>query len=133
MSTTSGCVFAAADVRRLILAASARKVSTILLVHDQGIYLMGQGMASGQGPIIYARGCHPRRNPDFWEHSRTLVGGDDFVERFSLEDIRSAMDTPSATALIFTVTSSQITLMVESFVPPSRTSSSGASECPPTA
>ena len=103
MPDTNACVFAAADVRRLLAAAEAKGVGTILLVHDQGIYLMGQGMPSGRNPIIYARGCHPQRDCDFWEHSRDLVGGDDFVERFSLSDIRSAIDTPSATALIFRV------------------------------
>jgi hypothetical protein len=54
------------------------------LVHDQGIYLMSNGFpALPQGEnVVYAEGCEPdpERNPDWWDHCRELVGGDDFVD-----------------------------------------------------
>ncbi|WP_329646886.1 DUF3085 domain-containing protein [Hyphomicrobium sp.] len=34
----------------------------------------------GARTIVYAEGCHPEKDDDWWETSRNLVGGDDFGE-----------------------------------------------------
>jgi hypothetical protein len=61
----------------------------LVLVHDEGVYLMSGGLpglkakngkTSESQAVVYARGCNPRKNKDCWDHSRELVGGDDFAE-----------------------------------------------------
>jgi Protein of unknown function (DUF3085) len=58
---------------------------SVLLVHDQGVYLMSNGeprdiIKDQTSFVAYARGCHPIADDDWWETSRALVGGDDFGE-----------------------------------------------------
>jgi hypothetical protein len=62
------------------------RLPALHFVHDQGVYLMSNGLpADLTGPndhcyVVYAQDCDPNQNDDFWETSRALVGGDDFVE-----------------------------------------------------
>jgi hypothetical protein len=62
----------------------------VLLVHDDGVYLMSNGQprdfvsgddgkGGGRSFCAYAKGCHPD-DPGSWDTSRALVGGDDFGE-----------------------------------------------------
>ncbi|MEY9404422.1 hypothetical protein ABIF66_004276 [Bradyrhizobium japonicum] len=99
-------VFKAADVRRVVehsLKAPKQgemlveydrsgkaitkpvPAASVLLVHDQGVYLMSNGLPRDiikdqSSFVAYARGCHPIANDDWWETARALVGGDDFGE-----------------------------------------------------
>lgn len=57
------------------------------LVHDQGVYLMSNGIPHLERPgqpesskIVPARGCDPKKDSDYWSAASDLVGGDDFVE-----------------------------------------------------
>jgi len=55
------------------------------LVHDRGVYLMSNGMPrlldeAGRSRVAYAEGCDPERDPEWWETSDALAGGDDFAE-----------------------------------------------------
>jgi len=55
------------------------------LVHERGVYLMSNGMPrllddNGRSRVAYAEGCDPDRDPEWWETSEALVGGDDFAE-----------------------------------------------------
>ena len=57
------------------------------LVHDRGVYIMSNGiprdMVDSSGSyVVYAEGCDPSKAEfdDWYEKSRDLVGGDDFVE-----------------------------------------------------
>lgn len=52
----------------------------MLLVHDQGVYIMSMAQPVGQRTIVYAHRCDPTKDKDWWETSRKLVGGDDFGE-----------------------------------------------------
>jgi hypothetical protein len=60
----------------------------LLFVHDQGVYLMSNGIprdteaAQEGGHVVYADGCDPKIGEfdDWYGLSRELVGGDDFVE-----------------------------------------------------
>jgi Protein of unknown function (DUF3085) len=69
----------------------------VLLVHDQGVYLMSNGEprdivdadatgrkdeASNEGRsfCVYAAGCDPDADEDWYDTARALVGGDDFGE-----------------------------------------------------
>lgn len=93
------CVFKTAYVKRCIQHALAAKKfrmpfskappgPALLFVHDQGVYLMSNGLPAdliltAKSPtsyVVYADGCNPNIDPDWWETSRALVGGDDFGE-----------------------------------------------------
>lgn len=61
----------------------------LLFVHDHGVYIMSNGKprdlidddgGTQKTYVVYADQCNPKSNTDFWENSRDLVGGDDFVE-----------------------------------------------------
>jgi len=59
----------------------------ILFVHDSGVYLMSNNRMRGQ-PVAYAEGCNPNIGAfdDWYQTSRELVGGDDFVEILPIQD-----------------------------------------------
>jgi len=120
-------IFAVADVRRVVehsLAApnqmeqtvdfdlSTEKTITrpveapaIILVHDEGVYLMSNGQpadplnsAEAKGEhfrrfCAYAKDCNPVTDADCWDNARALVGGDDFAEVLPwAQDIKTALD-----------------------------------------
>ncbi len=95
----------AAQARHALAASSHRPLydqpdpeAALWLVHDQGVYIMSNGATpdsddpTGDRPRpAYAAGCDPDRDPDWWDHGRDLVGGDDFAElladRSHLDDL----------------------------------------------
>ena len=57
----------------------------LFFVHDQGVYLMTNAKRTDEETlkyeyIAYAKGCDPKKDEDFYEEARCLVGGDDFGE-----------------------------------------------------
>jgi hypothetical protein len=92
------CIFQAKEVISLIKHAietesTSRSKPALMLVHDQGVYLMSNGtpgLPNKEGKegahVVYAEGCHPDRDADFWTTARDLVGGDDFGEKLPLND-----------------------------------------------
>ena len=109
------CSFSTADLRRLIADANAATEfdmgyenetdealaelglppitnrtpagPAILFVHDSGVYLMSNNRVRGQ-PVAYAAGCNPNIGTfeDWYQTSRELVGGDDFVEILPIQN-----------------------------------------------
>ncbi len=67
------------------------------LVKDQGVYLISNGMTQkGESPanlglVAYADGTNPKLHEDWWENSRFLCGGDDFVEHLPLAFFKKAI------------------------------------------
>jgi len=72
----------------------------VMLVHDQGVYLMSNGSPRdlrGEGSersfVAYAAGCNPERDADWYDTARNLVGGDDFVDTLPwAEAIKARID-----------------------------------------
>jgi hypothetical protein len=68
--------------------AYTTKAAAVLLVHEQGVYLMSNGQpreivgadAADRSFCAYDIGCHPEKDADWYETARALVGDDDFVE-----------------------------------------------------
>lgn len=57
----------------------------VILVHDDGVYLMSNGqprdlVRAEHSFVAYAQGCHPKKDANWWDTSRDLVGYDDFSE-----------------------------------------------------
>src|SRR5437660_3446053 len=105
---TTKLIFKSADVRRVVehsLAApeQAKRFAdfkdgeaiyapvdapAVLLVHDEGVYLLSNGQPGDalEGDpkgrffkryVAYAKGCDPRSDGDWYETARHLVGRDD--------------------------------------------------------
>lgn len=96
------CKFKTEDMKRVIKHALQSKEwrmpwseeapqPAILFVHDQGIYCMSNGIPRDVSDekstyCVYAKGCDPQNDEDFYEEARYLVGGDDFVEIFPVTE-----------------------------------------------
>ncbi|MGQ0697513.1 MAG: DUF3085 domain-containing protein [Panacagrimonas sp.] len=77
---------------RLVLAEAVAHQSRVILVKDQGVYLLaerGERRPDGRQKIIaYAVGCNPDVDPfdGWWELARVEFGGDDFGEFLDPQD-----------------------------------------------
>jgi uncharacterized protein YozE (UPF0346 family) len=63
----------------------------LFFVHDQGIYLMTNATRTKEevergDRVAYAKGCNPKKDEDFYERSRYLVGGDDFADTLPVSE-----------------------------------------------
>lgn len=82
--------FRNADARRVIEHAARSTeftfggVPAVGFVHDHGVYLMSNGVSPGKPLVVYADGCNPTTDEDWWDTSLDLVGGDDFLEVIGL-------------------------------------------------
>lgn len=91
------CVFKTDEVRRCVEHAlnspqwsmgwmeELQPVPGLFLVHDQGVYLMSNGVPTDMDSeqtayVAFAEHCNPKTDQDWWDNARELVGGDDFVE-----------------------------------------------------
>jgi len=142
-------IFNAADVRRVVEhSISAPKQSNmlvdydddgkaitkpvdqpaVLLVHDQGVYLMSNGTPrdivgpdgedkrdekrdEGRSFCAYAKGCDPVKDGDWWNTSCDLVGGDDFGETLPMAREILALIERGAKTITFLVTPQSIQLV----------------------
>ena len=122
-------IFSAAALRPMLAHSRASNQESIygkvvnhpslVLVHDQGVYLMSNGTPRQKNPkaetdkheppclVTYARGCHPRNDPDWYDTSRDLVGGDDFAEPILCADLDVAVN-PECESMVIDVGSDNI-------------------------
>lgn len=124
-------IFAAADARRVVehslgartqrpIAYTTDAVSApaVILVHDQGVYLMSNGeprdrinpkrKSDSRLFVAYAQGCDPEKDSDWWDRAHALVGGDDFSETLPYaSDIKDLLDN-GATHIIIALTAKTI-------------------------
>ncbi|HCE5826567.1 TPA: DUF3085 domain-containing protein [Pseudomonas aeruginosa] len=84
--------FNGADLRPVLTEAAANKCR-VVLVKDHGVYFLserGERTPEGRQKLLaYAIGCNPDVDPfdNWWELSRTELGGDDFAEYFALQGV----------------------------------------------
>ena len=71
---------------------------SLFLVHDQGVYLMSAGIPHLERPdrpesskVVYAEGCNPNTDDDWYDEAHCLVGGDDFVEMIPLASLEQLL------------------------------------------
>lgn len=96
------CIFKTDEVRRCVEHAlnstewgmgwsEDPPAPRLFFVHDQGVYVMSNGnprdlINDGNNTYVaYAADCNPNTDEDWWENSRALVGGDDFVETITVD------------------------------------------------
>jgi hypothetical protein len=85
----------------------------LLLVHDSGVYLMSNGMPRDAVEpercyTAHAQHCNPAVDEEWWENSRDLVGGDDFVEVLPIT-LESLSDCDKFKEYVIEVTANEIT------------------------
>ncbi|EYU16339.1 Protein of unknown function (DUF3085) [Photorhabdus aegyptia] len=75
-------LFKAKDLKPVLREAIAHQCD-VLLVKDQGVYIMSDmgTMQNGRHLVAYACGYHPEKDEGWYERAREAVGGDDFAEK----------------------------------------------------
>jgi hypothetical protein len=60
----------------------------LLLVKDEGVYLMAAARANGKRQVVYAEGLDPTKRDSgaVFDDACRLCGGDDFMERIPSDD-----------------------------------------------
>lgn len=123
----SHLIFDAGAVRRLVEhtishAAAQRPMAytttpveqpCVVLVHDQGVYLISNAIAPDLADpkdvdrqharrfVAYASGCNPETDRDWYETARDMVGGDDFAETLPwAQDMLRLLDAGEKTITI---------------------------------
>lgn len=91
-------VFKASETARVVEHAITTN-GQILLVHDQGVYLMSNSepldkVDDTKNFVVYAEGCNPEVSAEWYDTAHSLVGGDDFCEKLPfLEAIKEQLDS----------------------------------------
>lgn len=89
--------------------SSGRPFPCLCLVRGQGIYLISGGIprlaedpsfVNGKSKQVYAKGCDPNRDRDWWVAARSLAGGEGFVKFLPLESFDKIFATGSSTVTI---------------------------------
>jgi hypothetical protein len=142
----SKLIFNAADVKRVVehtlaapkqggipdwskvtdgrAASNPPKKPAVILVHDQGVYLMSNGEprdtvkrknpngTDGEGAFVaYAKGCNPDKDKDDWyDNARDLVGGDDFGDHLEWAEAIKKMLDDGATEIVINFGTRQMSL-----------------------
>ncbi|BEL92792.1 DUF3085 domain-containing protein [Serratia marcescens] len=71
-----------------VITHARQQGSDVLLVKDEGVYLMAASHAKGKRLLAYAEGLDPttRDSRDVFDEACRLCGGDDFMERLPSDD-----------------------------------------------
>jgi hypothetical protein len=78
----------------------------VILVHDDGVYLMSNGepgdiVNAPSRYVVHAKGTNPATDPDYYDTARMLVGGDDFGETLPwAREIKALIDGGAAEIVI---------------------------------
>lgn len=78
--------FNRSELAALLKQAKETHSDCINLVGDDGVYFMNP-LERAPRQCVYANGCNPSINDDWFDLKRQTFGGDDGVERFSIASI----------------------------------------------
>ena len=65
----------------LQLLKDLKPESKLMLVGDHGVYMMSFDQEVGKRTIVYAVGCNPNTDEDFYDNKERLFGGDDGADQ----------------------------------------------------
>lgn len=66
---------------------------SLMLVGDQGVYVMGNQPFVKMPDVCYAVGADPTKDEDFYQTKRDMFGGDDGVEYIPVVQARAWVDS----------------------------------------
>lgn len=114
----SHLIFKAAAVRRVVEHSLKHKSANVLLVHDDGVYLMSDAqprdiVEGTRSFVAHAMGTDPKVDTEDWyDNARDLVGGDDFGEELPwAADIKQELDTSGSDTITLKFTANTIELV----------------------
>ncbi|EHO9075644.1 DUF3085 domain-containing protein [Salmonella enterica] len=69
--------FSAKDLKPVLLEARQNHCG-VMLVKDNGVYIMSETgeLIQGERKVAWAKGCHPRKDDNWWETALTEVWDD---------------------------------------------------------
>lgn len=110
----SKLVFKASEVTRISEHAILTE-GQVLLVRDQGIYLMSNGkpldkVEGDSSYVVYALGCNPNTDAEWYDTASDLVGGDDFAEALPFAEAINDQIENGADEITIIVTNNSIKL-----------------------
>lgn len=108
-----------AQLDQLAAFLHAHPTSRPFVAKDQGAYVGATaGLSEGvvDNCIFYFPGCDPNKDPDWYDTTRKIFGGDDFGEHLERRAILDLADNPEVDLVRFTVTEQDIT--IEGFTKP---------------
>lgn len=83
------------------------------LVKDQGLYIMHNGVCETDDKVnrtvVYAEGCDPDNDPDWYENARSIFGGDDGCNAIPLDWYIKALN-PNRRKFIIDIKSNSMSL-----------------------
>jgi hypothetical protein len=108
-------VFNATEVKRVVEHAIETK-GNVMLVHDQGVYLISNGkpldkIDEQKNYVVYAHGCNPETDADWYDTAHALVGGDDFAEELPFKDDMKEQIDLGVAELVIQINETDVQLM----------------------
>ena len=68
----------------LELLKKCKATDELMLVGDHGVYIMCMSHAVEERIIVYAQGCNPKKDTNFWDNKCDVFGGDDGADVIGL-------------------------------------------------
>ena len=88
----------------------------LTIVGDHGVYLMCFNETAEKRTIVYAEGCNPKLDEDFYDNKVRLYGGDDGVDDFGTKaELKPIVD---ACSKFFIVNLTPTTISCQNDAPP---------------
>jgi len=88
----------------------------VILAKDHGAYLMSNAIPALRGVdgevnyCVYAAGCNPKFDADWYDEARSICGGDDFGETLPWAEAIQKFIQKGATKIIVQVSENQLSL-----------------------
>jgi len=104
--------FPVTDKFKALVEAAKTSGAPVNFAKDHGAYLCvhaGKKAGDHDTHVVYAEGCDPKIDKDFYDVARDVVGGDDCVEAIDLDFLKKVVDGKAASMEI-QFTASKMTL-----------------------
>lgn len=92
----------------LKLLSGLKPTDTLTLVGDDGVYVMCFAQAPDKRTIVYAKGCDPKKDEDYYENKCALYGGDDGGDDFADVQAMQRIANQATSHVLIKLTPTQI-------------------------
>jgi hypothetical protein len=81
-----------------------------MLVGDHGVYFMNPSEKPPR-TCVYANGCNPNTDENWWMEKSATFGGDDGAEQFPLNEVQEWIDANTGSQISIEITAEQIAFL----------------------